>query len=910
MATYTERAILELVDKATGPAKQINAALRSIDATARRLNSINLNPRAGGLTSLVSEARKTANALGTLERRMQALSSRQMNVPALSGVGQFVAQLNTLSQAMTRFNAQAAQMRSSMRLPALQPPSAQGRLPGPASSSWLPNRSGFNPNAGLIDRAQNRAVSGAENALKSGIDSSQAARDYARQLFPKEPEVTAKAEKFATDLTKTYKSMAVGDIMRVWLETAAQAKNPLDPAIDAMVKEQLATGLQAQMHGQDRKKATDSLFRIAKAANLRGDMTDSSGELDPESFRKFSESIRKAQNVAGKDLPPEAIFQAVKYARTSRGTINYEMLTQLLLAGADIGGSSAGVGQQSFINQMMGQATKEAQAVQAKYGLVKGEMKKSTPSGPQKFAYESTADSEALYENNRLWIYDKFMKPGGVLSQMGLDPMKSSPAQIAAATKPMYSNRVAHDWLVYQITQFQENANLAARGDKSAFEAGAILGNADSSMRVKMMAVGAQLESAFGELANKLQNAINPLLDIVSGATSKLTVTGQPLSGKELAVTGATAGLGGLGLYGIYRALSGSPLGRNLPGGALLGAAGSVAAGVGLSQVIGKVAPGTELQVAAGTLLAAGVALNGAAVSLGGKGMLPGALGAAAASGKGLANRLGGPLGIGMLGLTGYGIYEAAKSGDYKGAGLNAAGAAAVLSGIPGASAVVTTAGILQALYAMSNEPSRDAAERVAKAADDAAAARAQNSMSRVLSSEAGVSPLDRMKAAAQMRADDAWKVTDETEKRVKTLIAQSLTDPKGITPADGFGYSPTDPRNANANPAAGFDFSAAMSEAMQRSEGAASMFDGAANTIQGAAGQIEAGGISVSDGASGIAAAADSLLAVGPTIQAAHEAGAQAVASAITSALAAGVNVSINNQGGSNTGTNQGKVR
>ena len=480
MARYVESAVLQVIDRSSAPLNQIEARLRAVHAAALNINRLgNLSGARLGLSTLSQEATR---AEASIRRLNQVLNEvRRINsarIPnsvggfdptaigrlsasynsATSRAQVFAGALNQVNAALSRQAGLAGAAANAVR--GLQPP----RVPvssagagGSGGSSSLTGRRGFSPNASLQDRAQNRIVGATESNLKEGIDSSGAARDYGLMLFPKNPEIRAAAEAYAKGRADKYKSIPLGMILKTWYETAANVKNPMDPALGVVVDEVLAAGVSSQMQGNDRKKSTESLAKLAKALNLRGDMTkQETGDIDAEQFSRTMQTVRQAINVVGKELPPEAVFQAIKYARNTRGALDQDMLLNMLVAAGDIGGSSAGVGNASFVQQLMGTATKEAQAQQAKYGLIQGGIDPDSPAGPKKFKWESTTDSELLYSSSQAWIAKHFMAPGGILAQMGLDPKKASQAQIAAATKPMFSNRVAHDFLVYQITQFRE----------------------------------------------------------------------------------------------------------------------------------------------------------------------------------------------------------------------------------------------------------------------------------------------------------------------------------------------------------------------------------------------------------------------------------------------------------------------
>lgn len=655
MASYVESATLKIVDQATGPLKAINAALKETQRAAQALaRSGQMLGRGFRLGAMSSDLGKIKTEMDAVRRAMQQMASagstaRLGRIDA--NFSRATASANSFAAAMANLNRQMGQYRSAnvgnIRFPTpprLPPPS--NNQVGPANRGWFGQR-GFNPNASLADRAQNRVVNAAENALSSGFESSGAARDYGRLLFPKEPEVQKKAEQFAAQVSSEFKSIPIGTILKTWYETAAQVKDPNSPAVNAIVREMLATGIGAQMQGGNAKQSVDGMMKLVKSANLRGDLTTASGDIDAESTTKFMEAVRRAQNVVGRELPHESVFQAIKYARTQRGAIDYDMLGHLLFMAGDIGGSSAGVGLSSFVNQLTGTATKQAMANQAKAGLIAGAIDENNPAGPKKFAYSGTTDAELLQENPRMWIAKHFMGANGVLARAGLDPRTATAGEVNNVIKPMFSNRVAADFLTNMITQFQEYENSKARALKSAYKANDILGVSDASQRYKMFGVTAQLESAFGELTEKLKFAINPVLDAAGAVLNKLTPTnGQGGAGLTAGLLGGGLAAGGyLAKYvAEHPGLALAAVGHGFAAKALTGAAAALT--------------GAAAKLSLGGLAGAGLGAASTAATAG--------AGAVAAARSGILARA---LGVGMKGLgylsaasLAYDVYNALNS--------------------------------------------------------------------------------------------------------------------------------------------------------------------------------------------------------------------------------------------------------
>jgi hypothetical protein len=590
MATMVESAILRVVDQSSGPLSKINSALNQVLGTAGKLANVqagtrwNFSQAIGDLSRLAAAADRAAGAVS----RINAAAARSIGGAAGSNPFAAVAASTRAAQSATaaiagnvaRAASGAAQFAAAMQRAASTPPpklppnigGAQPGTPRPGLGLFG-NRPGFHPNAGPVDRVQNRAVNGVEDAITTGMRDVDTARSYGNIVAD---EVTRKrARDAANQLVARNPEATRGFYEKLFLEISTGMK-PEETGDIAKIMPALADVINAQTRlGNDPKQARDGLIKLVKGANVQSLFTDNQGKLNDKELIEFFHDYIGAKQVVGGDIDPNQAFLLAKYSRTAGAKqTRDERLRNLILSG-DIGGSSTGVMLETFRRAIEGQSTKEALKKLADAGVITGEMKKSTPSGPGKFVKTGIADQELFDTNQYAWFEKKFLGKGGVFEQAGVDPDKASAAQIARVLSPLFSNRNAHDLaqkLIQQRAELKQQMETARRTAKRSEDAEKADPNSWQVMQNRVSQI-------MGTLAGDVRETLKPVLVPIGNAATRVmqglsTMTGsESLSVRMAGIVGGAA-VGGLG----YLAANPGHALLMLAGGRLIAAANRLSA--------------------------------------------------------------------------------------------------------------------------------------------------------------------------------------------------------------------------------------------------------------------------------------------------------------------------------------------
>jgi hypothetical protein len=128
----------------------------------------------------------------------------------------------------------------------------------------------------------------------------------------------------------------------------------------------------------------------------------------------------------------------VKYLKSTGQTLSTKALLEGFIAMPDIRASTYGTQMNQLLRQLTGTSTQAAQRAMVAAGL--GTITAREASGPHSF---QVIDEEMLRSHPGEWIQRHVVGPGGFLRRAGLDPLRSSSAQIATALRPLFSNSSA-----------------------------------------------------------------------------------------------------------------------------------------------------------------------------------------------------------------------------------------------------------------------------------------------------------------------------------------------------------------------------------------------------------------------------------------------------------------------------------
>jgi hypothetical protein len=611
---------LRLQDQFTGPVRALMQQFQQLTQAAQNFNRAFAG--AGG-----------GSSFGRLRADIRGLTS---DVQGL--VGQF----NRLGRAVTGSatggsfaGRQLADMRQLLSLQQqaltnnsrlVAGPGGSGRVPnvpGAPPSGWF-GRSGFNPNASLIDRAQFRAVNFGERSLVAGaLELDRARTRLATLAMPRPdpsnpnatlpgiitPDAVVQAEALAVQYSQIFRSLSRGQILDTFGEIATQFENVNDAF--TLLPELLHVQDWHVVMGDTVEQARSGMLSLLRAIGLSGRLINNNGRLslvdpnDPNSpiqASEFLDAYMRARIVGGRDVTPDQVFQVMKYLKASGQSLDLSSLLTTFIAMPDIRGSTFGNQLNMLVRGLTGGSTQAAQRALAAGGL--GRITASEASGPHSF---QVVDEVMLRENPFAWFARHIMGPQGYLARAGLDPNTATMAQITTALRPMFSNQSAMNiatMIVGQWREWQGQTTLALRQNLTAE---ARQTHAASGLWPGLQRTQSALQDVLGSVAENFKPLL-PLLDRATDGLKTLARWIDPTTGSPALSMGVLAG----GLVGGFWALRGmaarmGPWSRTLIGGA---AGGLLGGGVGealMGALLGRQLAGGSAAVA-GAAGAAGAA--------------------------------------------------------------------------------------------------------------------------------------------------------------------------------------------------------------------------------------------------------------------------------------------------------------
>jgi hypothetical protein len=617
---------LRLQDQFTGPIRALMQQFQQLTQAAQNFNRAFAG--AGGGSSfgrMQQEVRGLANDVRGLVAQVNQLGRAVAgSTTGGSFAGRQLADMRQLlglqQQALANNNRLVAGAGGSGRVP---------NVPGASPSGWF-GRSGFNPNASLVDRAQFRAVNFGERSLVSGaLDLDRARTRLATLAMPRRdpsnpdnllpgiitPEAVTQAEALAVQYSQIFRSLNRGQILETFGEIATQFENVNDAF--TLLPELLNVQDWHVIMGDTVEQARSGMLSLLRAIGLSGRLINNNGRLalvdpnDPNSSiqaSEFLDAYMRARIVGGRDVTPDQVFQVMKYLKASGQSLDLSSLLTTFIAMPDIRGSTFGNQLNMLVRGLTGGSTQAAQRALAAGGL--GRITASEASGPHSFA---VVDEVMLRENPFAWFARHIMGPQGYLARSGLDPNTATMAQITTALRPMFSNQSAMNvatMIVGQWREWQGQTTLALRQNLTAEARQTLSG---SGMWPGLMRAQSALQDVLGSVAENFKLILVPALSQIETGLKKLASWIDPTTGNPA----LSLGILGAGLAGGVWALRGmagrmGPWSRTLAGGAagfLLGGGGVGEALMG--ALLGRQLAGTSAAVAGAAGAAAGMAWGG-----------------------------------------------------------------------------------------------------------------------------------------------------------------------------------------------------------------------------------------------------------------------------------------------------------
>ncbi|MDA9521627.1 hypothetical protein XI06_15060, partial [Bradyrhizobium sp. CCBAU 11434] len=331
---------------------------------------------------------------------------------------------------------------------------------------------------------------------------------------------------------------------------------------------------------------------------------------DPKKFEHYLDSFIKAQQVMGKTITPEQMYELAKYTKASGSTLSDRFLnTTAMSLSQELGGATTGVSLDQFVKQITGgfqgnqhSAAKEFVAL----GLANKDDFETTKTGEIKGMKpgRKIPGADLAQTDPDRYVYERLLP---ALEKAGITDQN---AQIAQVRRMFPSGRAA-DVVSKLITQRESFANHAKLyGEAQGLNA---IGNNQQDPFVAMNSLTTSISNFAGVLTSPvMQNAAG----VMSGLATAIGSFSESLAGfnkehPDLAKwAGGTALAGGAAVGGVatYSLISGLMTGFGLPASAValdtsaaaLSTAAAELSAAALSGKVGAVATGGAAATGAG----------------------------------------------------------------------------------------------------------------------------------------------------------------------------------------------------------------------------------------------------------------------------------------------------------------------
>jgi len=379
----------------------------------------------------------------------------------------------------------------------------------------------------------------------------------------------------------------------------------------------------------------EGLGQLVKAGELLG------YAQDPAKFERYIDAVVKAQQIAGKLINPENLFELAKYERSAGRNLSerFQTTTAVSLA-QELGGSSTGKAIDQFVKTIVGATNNHAALkVAADYGLINRDDLIFTKTGEAhglKAGKQYIGGDEAQ-RNPDEWVW-KTLIPA--LEKHG----DTTAEQQVAAVRKLFPAGTSSDLVNKLISQRESFENHARLYPQAAGLAAADLYQGDALTSLK------NLSTVLHDFGATLAE---PIMKDAAGVLSGIT---RAFAGLKEQYQG----------WAQTNPKDAERVAAMVPGAGLIGAAGGLYAGwKGVQSLFGVTAltgSATALDSSAAALTAAAAALEGAAGVQAGKAAIGAEAGAAA--GSGLLGKLATAAGWAGIGYLGYRQWSNIKGAD------------------------------------------------------------------------------------------------------------------------------------------------------------------------------------------------------------------------------------------------------
>ncbi|MGQ2185266.1 hypothetical protein ACT4MK_18205 [Bradyrhizobium barranii] len=533
MASFTEQATLKVIDQSTAQINKINAALRRLDATARKLKStrINFDVAGKGLSKTSQDVRRVIADLGKLKSASGAIKIN-VNAAGLSAAQRQLQQLRT--QAQHPISITTAARAGAGRQQGVGGAGVGGvgrggplQIVGTVAVSNLAALAGHLLHA--VGRATVEGVNASSIADASLRMKQLSERDYtAAQQAIRELGQQQAARPGGSLYNTAQRQQLFSEALGVTSDNVEAAKK-LTGHMEELTRTSVALGQgfeQAQENAISYGKAAEQLgrttFHDPEAARAAGKQV---GDFNVTATGDFFEYMQKLQPSIGREMTGTFVRQMAKYLGAGKQSISNEAFGKVLMLGEEEG-TRAAVGYRQAVRQLSGQRVQKAQLANLEEaGLVTTKEVKAggITGGKRKKGITTTAvadpgtpeqkDYQRLLKTDMFAAVDKYIAPQA--QKFGLDLTNAGDAYTLAGK--FTSDTTAQEALATALYRRAELAQKAAAVEKRSGKEDFIRKQTAGDVRTTVAALGNQLQSVTGEAVMAIAPVFTPMAQAMSG---------------------------------------------------------------------------------------------------------------------------------------------------------------------------------------------------------------------------------------------------------------------------------------------------------------------------------------------------------------------------------------------------------
>jgi hypothetical protein len=558
MASYVETATLKVSNQSSKAIRQINRDLQSLWKTAGALSkkSLTLNVKANGISKATGQIRQLVNLSGQVKKNLTLTANVRSN-----GLAQLTRQLSGVQRQIASINRQTVTVQGRTRMGGGGGSGGGGYVrPSVAPQRVILQFSAFRAFAdGFINRLASAIETGVINGFQKGTTRQTMAETNA-QLLGYTPAQIAEVNKSISRLVEMFPNITRSQYRGIYNElgpTLGANPNEVTPLVER--SSNLISILQGL--GQSQEQSVSGMRAIFRALDNMNRLQGNDGGINREQLDAYFNVILQETLSSGKDITPERIDTAVKFARTTGKTLDPEGFRQLLILVESMG-RVAGSSLNRFVENLSGNTTKAALREQAEWGLIKltevdvgssGKGQRTT-----QISHEETVGGKLIREDPNAWVVQELIPR---LEKMNVDI--NDPAAVANAVAPLFGSVVAKDVAANLVAWQQELQKRLEASRNTVIDPARVQEILNQNPTIQLDNIRNQAVEVMGEIGTAVGTTFLPALigirDVLRSFSETIATDSTSRTGTGL-IMGGLLGGGAYAAYKGFRAITGGGL--------------------------------------------------------------------------------------------------------------------------------------------------------------------------------------------------------------------------------------------------------------------------------------------------------------------------------------------------------------